>query len=39
MCYQLPGSITKNGKPIVGGSDIDPQDYKFAASIYPKQVT
>ena len=39
MCYQLPGSITKNGKPIVGGSDIDPQDYKFAASIYPKQVS
>jgi hypothetical protein len=39
MCYQLPGSITKNGKPIIGGTDIDPQDYKFAASIYPRQVT
>ena len=39
MCYQLPGSIMKNGKPIVGGSDIDPQDFKFAASIYPKQVS
>jgi hypothetical protein len=38
MCYQLPGSITKNGKPITGGTDIDPQDFKFAASIYPKQV-
>ena len=36
MCYQLPGSITKNGQPIVGGSDIDPSDYAFAGKIYPK---
>jgi len=36
MCYQVPGSITKDGKPIVGGSDIDKQDYAFAASCYPK---
>jgi hypothetical protein len=39
MCYQIPGSITKGGKPIIGGTDIDDQDYQFAASIYPKQVT
>jgi len=37
MCYQLPGSITKDGKPIVGGLDIDPTDYKFAATLYPKK--
>jgi hypothetical protein len=36
MCYQIPGTLTKNGKPIVGGLDIDKQDYKFAGAIYPK---
>jgi Astacin (Peptidase family M12A) len=36
MCYQLPGSITKSGEPIVGGLDIDPTDYAFAAKLYPK---
>jgi hypothetical protein len=36
MCYQIPGSITKNGKAIVGGLDIDRQDFAFAALIYPK---
>jgi hypothetical protein len=36
MCYQLPGSITKNGQPIVGGKDIDKSDSIFMASIYPK---
>src|SRR6185503_4752008 len=36
MCYQLPGSITKNGHPILGGIDIDPSDASFAALIYPK---
>jgi hypothetical protein len=35
MCYQLPGSITKSGKPIVGGTDINGSDYGFAAKIYP----
>jgi len=35
MCYQIPGSITKDGKPIIGGVDIDPSDYAFAAKIYP----
>jgi hypothetical protein len=37
MCYQIPGSITKDGKPIVGGLDIDPIDAAFAASIYPRR--
>jgi hypothetical protein len=36
MCYQIPGKITKSGKPIIGGTDIDKLDYKFAGSIYPK---
>jgi hypothetical protein len=36
MCYEIPGSITKNGKPIVGGLDIDAMDYAFAKLIYPK---
>ena len=39
MCYQIPGSITKTGKPIVGGTDINPKDFAFAASIYPKQIS
>lgn len=36
MCYQIPGEITKDGKPIVGGLDIDETDYEFAGRIYPK---
>ena len=36
MCYQIPGSITKNGKPIVGGTNIDKSDFTFMGSIYPK---
>lgn len=39
MCYQLPGSIMKDGKAITGGRDINARDYEFAASIYPKKVT
>jgi len=39
MCYQLPGEITKDGKPIVGGLDIDASDFAFAASIYAKSKT
>ncbi len=38
MCYQIPGSLTKDGKPILGGKDIDAKDYAFAASLYPKAV-
>lgn len=36
MCYQIPGSLTKDGNPIVGGLDIDAKDYAFSALIYPK---
>jgi hypothetical protein len=36
MCYQIPGEVTKDGKPIIGGKDIDKLDFSFAGSIYPK---
>jgi hypothetical protein len=35
MCYQLPGSITKDGQEIRGGTDIDPLDQQFASKCYP----
>jgi hypothetical protein len=38
MCYQIPGAITKDGKAIPGGRDINKTDFAFAASIYPKRV-
>ena len=36
MCYQLPGSIMKNGKAIKGGADINQNDFAFAKTLYPK---
>ncbi len=36
MCYQIPGKITKDGKAIPGGTDINERDFAFAGSIYPK---
>lgn len=36
MCYQLPGAITKDGRPIVGGGDINATDCSFAGKIYPR---
>jgi len=36
MCYQLPGSITRDGRPIIGGIDINATDFAFAGRIYPK---
>ena len=36
MCYDLPGAIMKNRKRVVGGKDINPRDYAFAAARYPK---
>jgi hypothetical protein len=35
MSYQIPGKITKNGKPILGGNDIGKSDFDFMAKIYP----
>jgi hypothetical protein len=37
MCYDLPGHIMKNKKPVPGGTDINALDKKFAAQIYPKK--
>lgn len=36
MCYQLPAAITKDSKPIIGGTDINGTDCAFAGRIYPK---
>jgi len=36
MCYQLPGEITKDGRPIIGGVDINATDRSFAQAIYPR---
>jgi hypothetical protein len=36
MCYQLPGSITTDGRPIRGGLDINSNDFAFAGRIYPR---
>ena len=38
MCYQLPASIMRDNKPILGGNRINETDYKFAATIYPLPV-
>ena len=35
MCYWLPASVMKDNVAVVGGSDIDEIDKKFAASVYP----
>lgn len=39
MCYQLPGKITTDGEPVVGGMDVNATDYAFVGKIYPKQGT
>ena len=35
MCYEIPGEITKDGKPIRGGNDINAIDFAFAGKVYP----
>ncbi|HET7232036.1 MAG TPA: hypothetical protein VFJ16_18665 [Longimicrobium sp.] len=35
MCYQLPASITRDGKPILGGKDINATDRAFMLRLYP----
>ncbi len=39
MTYPLPASITTDGKPIPGGTDIDAIDKAFAGQLYPREVT
>lgn len=36
MCYRLPGSITKSGKAVIGGSGITASDGALAGQVYPK---
>jgi hypothetical protein len=36
MCYQIPGTITIDGQPIPGGTDIDEMDFEFMEQVYPK---
>jgi len=36
MCYQIDGSLTLDGQPIVGGTDINQTDCGFAAQVYPR---
>lgn len=35
MSYQLPGEITKDGRPIPGGASINQQDLSLAARLWP----
>jgi hypothetical protein len=37
MCYGLPGTIMRDGRPIPGGGDINASDGAFAAGVYPKR--
>jgi hypothetical protein len=39
MCYQLPASITRDGQPIRGGTEIMETDYEFVGRIYPRPRT
>jgi len=39
MCYSLPASITKDGKGIKGGDDINATDAAAALSLYPFAIT
>jgi hypothetical protein len=36
MCYQIDGSLTIDGDPILGGLDLDEQDHALAAKLYPQ---
>lgn len=35
MCYQLPGEVTKDGAPVLGGMDLDSEDKAFVGKLYP----
>lgn len=38
MCYQFPGSVTKDGRPIPGGDDFTEMDKLFTRGIWPLEV-
>lgn len=35
MCYQLPGSIMKDGRPLLGGDRLTDTDLDYIATCYP----
>jgi hypothetical protein len=37
MCYRFEDFLTIDGKPILGGSFPNANDYKFMSTIYPKE--
>jgi len=37
MCYQFPGSVTKSGRPIPGGSDFSEADRAYFGKTYPRE--
>lgn len=37
MCYEIAGNLTRDGQPVVGGTDITKGDFAFAAQVYPKR--
>ena len=37
MCYQIAEELTLDGKPIIGGRDINETDYRFAGLVYSSQ--
>ncbi len=36
MSWQIPAKITRDGRPIIGGRDIDPTDGEIVAGLYPR---
>jgi hypothetical protein len=38
MCYQLPGELTIDGQPILGGVTINARDAAYMGLAYPKSV-
>jgi hypothetical protein len=36
MCYQIPGEVTVDGEPILGGTDIDALDHALVGKLYPR---
>lgn len=36
MCYQIPGEVTLDGEPILGGVEISALDHSLAGKLYPR---
>jgi hypothetical protein len=39
MCYHVPGEITRDGEPILGGIEISELDHALVAKLYPRSTT